>query len=102
VHLAKLLLGDSDVLLLDEPTNFLDVKHIEWLANFLKNYSKAFIVVSHHEEFLMEIANTVFALENLMITRYKGDYAFYLKERQLRFEQQEKAFIIQQKVYSKD
>lgn len=101
IILAKLLLGDSDVLLLDEPTNFLDVKHIEWLANFLKNYSKAFIVVSHHEEFLTEIANTVFALENLMITRYKGDYAFYLKERQLRFEQQEKAFISQQKFIQK-
>lgn len=97
IILAKLLLDEADVLLLDEPTNFLDVRHIEWLAKFLTNYAKAFIVVSHHEEFLMSIATTVFALENGQITRYKGDYSFYLKERELRFEQAEKAFINQQK-----
>ncbi len=101
IILAKLLLGDSDVLLLDEPTNFLDVKHIEWLSRFLQSYPKAYLVVSHHEEFLSEIANTVFALENLQITRYKGDYAYYLKERTLRFEQQEKAFMNQQKFIQK-
>jgi ATPase subunit of ABC transporter with duplicated ATPase domains len=101
IILGKLLLGDSDVLLLDEPTNFLDVRHIEWLTKFLINYPKAFIVVSHHEEFLMEIASTVFALENGQITRYKGDYMFYLKERTLRFEQQEKAFIAQQQFIKK-
>lgn len=101
IILAKLLLGDSDVLLLDEPTNFLDVKHIDWLSRFLQNYPKAYLVVSHHEEFLSEIANTVFALENGQITRYKGDYAYYLKERALRFEQQEKAFISQQKFIQK-
>jgi ATPase subunit of ABC transporter with duplicated ATPase domains len=101
IILAKLLLGDSDVLLLDEPTNFLDVKHIEWLAKFLQNYPKAFLVVSHLEAFLMDIANTVFALENGQITRYKGDYSYYLKERELRYEQQEKAFISQQKFIKK-
>ena len=101
IILGKLLLGDSDVLLLDEPTNFLDVKHIEWLAKFLVNYQKAFIVVSHHEEFMMEIAQTVFALENGNITRYKGDYIYYLKERELRLSQQEKAFISQQKFIQK-
>lgn len=97
IILAKLLLDEADVLLLDEPTNFLDVRHIDWLSKFLSNYPKAFIVVSHHEEFLMSIASTVFALENGQITRYKGDYDFYLKERELRFEQAEKAFMNQQK-----
>ena len=97
IILGKLLLEDADVLLLDEPTNFLDVQHIEWLAKFLKNYEKAFIVVSHHEEFLMEIAQTVFALEHGNVTKYKGDYTYYLSERELRFEQQEKAFKSQQK-----
>ena len=101
IILGKLLLGDADVLLLDEPTNFLDVKHIEWLARFLQSYPKAFIVVSHHEEFVSEIANTIFALESGQITRYKGDYAFYLKEKELRYEQQKKAFITQQKFIQK-
>jgi ATPase subunit of ABC transporter with duplicated ATPase domains len=101
IILGKLLLGDSDVLLLDEPTNFLDIKHIEWLQKFLISYPKAFIVVSHHEEFLIEIAQTVFALENSMITRYKGDFKYYLKERELRREQQEKAFTAQSKFIQK-
>ncbi len=101
IILGKLLLEDADVLLLDEPTNFLDVRHIEWLTKFLKNYQKAFIVVSHHEEFLMEIAQTVFALESGQISRYKGDYLFYLTERDLRIKQQEKAFSSQQKFIKK-
>ena len=101
IILAKLLLGDSDVLLLDEPTNFLDVKHIDWLTKFLQNYPKAFLVVSHLEEFLKNIANTVFAIESKQITRYKGDYEFYLKERDLRNEQQQKAYVSQQKFIQK-
>lgn len=101
IILGKLLLEEADVLLLDEPTNFLDVRHIEWLAKFLQSYPKAFLVVSHHEEFLDQIANTVLALENGTISRYKGNYQFYLKERELRIEQQEKAFISQQKFIQK-
>lgn len=101
IILGKLLLENADVLLLDEPTNFLDVKHIEWLSKFLNGYQKSFIVVSHHEEFLMEIAQTVFALENGQISRYKGDYLFYLTERELRVAHQEKAFVSQQKFIKK-
>jgi len=101
IILGKLLLGDSDVLLLDEPTNFLDVRHIEWLTKFLINYPKTFIVVSHDELFLSDIATTVFAIENRQITRYKGTYDYYLKERSLRIEQQEKAYEAQQKFIQK-
>jgi|AntRauTorcE11897_2_1112592.scaffolds.fasta_scaffold00731_14 ATPase subunit of ABC transporter with duplicated ATPase domains len=99
--LAKLLLEEADVLLLDEPTNFLDVEHIEWLTTFLKQYEKAYFVVSHDEEFLKKIAKTVFALEYGAIERYKGDYAFYLSERLLRHEQHEKAYDSQKKFIKK-
>ncbi|MDX9692355.1 MAG: ABC-F family ATP-binding cassette domain-containing protein [Acholeplasmataceae bacterium] len=101
IILGKLLLEESDILLLDEPTNFLDVRHIEWLTKFLIAYPKAYIVVSHDEGFLHDIAQTVFALENGQITRYKGDYDFYLTEREQRLEHQEKAFITQQKFIQK-
>jgi ATPase subunit of ABC transporter with duplicated ATPase domains len=101
IILGKLLLEESDVILLDEPTNFLDVRHIEWLTKFLINYPKAFLVVSHDEGFLHDISQTVLALENGVITRYKGDYDYYLKERTLRLEQQEKAFVSQQKFIQK-
>ena len=97
IILAKLLLEEADVLLLDEPTNFLDIKHIDWLTKFLNAYEKAFIVVSHHEDFLRSVAQTVFAIENKEIIRYKGDYRYYLTERALRQEQHAKAFVAQQK-----
>src|SRR5690606_497159 len=99
--LGKLLLQDADILLLDEPTNFLDVKHIEWLIKFLNGLTKTFIVVSHDEYFLKSIATTVFALENKQINRYRGNYDYYLKERELRFDQQSKAFASQQKFIQK-
>ncbi|TVP94277.1 MAG: ABC transporter ATP-binding protein [Acholeplasmatales bacterium] len=101
IILGKLLLDEADVLLLDEPTNFLDVKHIEWLTKFLKDYAKAFIVVSHHEPFLQAIAETVLALESGQITRYKGNFDYYVKERALRHEQQKKAFTSQRKLIEK-
>ncbi len=97
IILGKLLLEEADVLLLDEPTNFLDVKHIEWLSRFLRDYPKAYIVISHHESFLRSVATTVFAIEGKRITRYKGDYDFYLAERALRRHQHAKNFAAQQK-----
>ena len=97
IILGKLLLGESDVLLLDEPTNFLDVRHIDWLAKFLQGYPKAFIVVSHQEDFLEKIAQTVLAIEGKKVNRYKGDFTYYLKERVLRFEQHQKAYEAQVK-----
>ncbi|MCF7932833.1 MAG: ATP-binding cassette domain-containing protein [Acholeplasmataceae bacterium] len=100
IILGKLLLEEADVLLLDEPTNFLDVRHIDWLAKFLSAYPKAFIVVSHQEDFLERIAKTVFAIEGKKVSRYKGDYDFYLKERVQRFEAHHKAFVAQQKKIS--
>ncbi|WP_025724654.1 ABC-F family ATP-binding cassette domain-containing protein [Acholeplasma granularum] len=101
IILGKLLLEEADVLLLDEPTNFLDIKHIEWLIKFLNGFNKAFIVVSHDEYFLSQIAQTVFAVEGKQITRYKGNYDFYLNEHHLRIEQQEKTYKAQQKLIEK-
>jgi len=101
VILGKLLLEECDVLLLDEPTNFLDIKHIDWLVKFLNSFPKAFIVVSHDEDFLKQIAKTVFVLDGKSIIRYKGDYNFYLNAHQLRMENQLKAYKSQQKFIEK-
>ncbi|EFK96702.1 ABC transporter related protein, partial [sediment metagenome] len=41
-----------DILLLDEPTNNLDRDGIYHLEDFLKNYKKTVLVISHDAEFL--------------------------------------------------
>ena len=97
VYLAKLLLEEPDVLLMDEPTNFLDVAHIEWLAKYLKEFKKAFVVISHDEGFLRQIGEVVYSLYNKTMTRYNMPYDIYLKEREIREEQYKKAYESQQK-----
>lgn len=97
VYLAKLLLDNPDVLLMDEPTNFLDVAHIEWLSKYLKSIDKAFVVISHDEQFLRSIGEVVYSLSNKQMTKYKLNYDAFLKEKALRDAQYEQAFFNQQK-----
>lgn len=102
IYLAKMLLEEHDVLLLDEPTNYLDSYHVKWLTNYLIDYPKAFLVVSHDETFLKQIANVVFLLANKVIDRYKGDYSYFLKESVLRKEQYEKNYLAQERYIKKE
>lgn len=102
VYLAKMLLEENDVLLLDEPTNYLDAIHVKWLADYLKNYPKSFLVISHDEAFLKEIANVVFCLQNKSLERYKGDYNYYKQQSVIRREQYEKDYAAQQKFIKKE
>lgn len=96
VILAKILLEENDIILLDEPTNFLDEIHIKWLETFLKQYNKAFIVVSHNEEFLRNISEVIFDLDNKEINRYKLSYDEFLKEKEIRNINYDKKYIKQQ------
>ena len=81
VLLAALLLKNCDVLLLDEPTNNLDFEAIMWLEKNLKNSNKKMLIVSHDEEFLNNITNKIFELDNGEITEYNLKYNDYLKEK---------------------
>lgn len=101
IILGKLLLEEPDVLIMDEPTNFLDVNHVEWLTKYLKAYPKAYIVVSHDLDFINEISLNICALENKDITRYKGNYEYYIKEREIRLNTYEKTYLNQQKFIKK-
>lgn len=101
VYLAKLLLEAPDVLLMDEPTNFLDVAHIEWLAKYLKSFNKAFVVISHDEEFLRQVGDVVYCLSNKEMVRYKMNYDMFLKEKELRESQYQNAYENQQKFIKK-
>jgi ATPase subunit of ABC transporter with duplicated ATPase domains len=97
VLLTKLLLQNPMILIMDEPTNFLDVDHILWLKNYLKNYENAFILVSHDIPFVNDVVNVVYHVENAVLTRYTGNYDDFQQLYQLKKEQNQKAYDKQQK-----
>ncbi len=96
ILLGKLLLENPDILLLDEPTNYLDEEHILWLKDYLLNYENAFILISHDMEFLNEVVNIIYHVENARITRYVGDYNEFLRLYELGKKQLEAAYNKQQ------
>ncbi len=97
IAFIKLLLSKPDVLLLDEPTNHLDIHTIEWLEGYLKNYSKAVVVVSHDRMFLDHVVDTVYEIEYGRSHRYAGNYSAFIQQKKERFEKQKKDYLAQQK-----
>lgn len=97
IALIKLLLSKPDLLILDEPTNHLDITTIEWLENYLKNYPKAVIIVSHDRMFINKIVDKVYEIEYGAITEYSGDYEFFEKQKRVNYERQLKDYEFQQK-----
>ncbi len=83
VSLAKILLSDANLLLLDEPTNHLDIDSVEWLEDFLKNYSGAFIIISHDRYFLDRVTNRTFEIENGRFYSHSGNYSEYAAKREV-------------------
>ena len=86
ISLLKLLLSKPDVLLLDEPTNHLDIEAIDWMEKYLKNYKKNVVVVSHDRMFLDNICNVIYDVENKTVTRYDGNYADFVEQKQINYE----------------
>lgn len=97
VLLCKLLLENPMILILDEPTNYLDEQHIHWLESFLSNYENAFILVSHDIPFLNRVVNIIYHVENCVLTRYVGDYDYFLEQHALKQRQLDAAYRKQQK-----
>lgn len=97
VLLSKLLLENPMILILDEPTNYLDEEHIQWLTTFLSEYDNAFILVSHDIPFLNQVVNVIYHVENCELTRYTGDYDYFLEQYAMKKRQQEAAYQKQQK-----
>lgn len=96
ISLIKLLLKKPDLLLLDEPTNHLDMKTVEWLEDYLINYPKAVVIVSHDRAFLDAVAGAVYELENGSLHRYAGNYTQYRQQKLKNLQIQRKAYERQQ------
>ncbi len=92
IALAKLLLQKPDLLLLDEPTNHLDLETRNWLEDYLRNYPKAFILISHDRYFLDVTVNKIVEIWNKGLHVYHGNYEKYLSQKAERLAQLEAAY----------
>lgn len=88
--LASALIQNPDLLLLDEPTNNLDKAGIEHLTDFLKNYKKTCIVISHEEEFLNSFTDGVLYLDVFThkVEQYVGNYFDVVQQIKSRIEKE--------------
>lgn len=97
IELAKILLKKPDVLLLDEPTNHLDIESIQWLEQYLQNFAKAVVLVSHDRAFINNVTNRTLEITCGHVEDYKVKYDQYVVLRKERREQQMRAYENQQK-----
>ena len=97
IAFIKLLLSRPDILLLDEPTNHLDINSIEWLEDYIKNYEKSVVIVSHDRMFLDKTVDTVYEIEYGETHCYTGNYTFFTKQKKILHEKQQKDYEYQQK-----
>jgi len=67
--ITRALAQDPDILLLDEPTNHLDLHAIEWLEEWLKRFTGAFIVISHDRTFLTRLTRSCLWLDRGQLRR---------------------------------
>lgn len=96
IAFVKMLLSKPDILLLDEPTNHLDMRTIEWLEQYLKDYKRAVVIVSHDRMFLDRIVDVVYEIEYKTPKRYVGNYTAFMEQKKLNYEKQLKDYKEQQ------
>ncbi len=67
VSLARALFIEPTLLMLDEPTNHLDLNAVIWLDNYLQNWKKTLLIVSHDQSFLDNVCTDIIHLDQVMI-----------------------------------
>ncbi|HBH86017.1 MAG TPA: ABC transporter ATP-binding protein [Syntrophaceae bacterium] len=82
-------------MLLDEPTNHLDTESMEWLESYLKNYHGTLLTIAHDRIFLDKMVNQIVELSNHRLTVFKGNYSYYLAEKDRRLEALKKQMALQ-------
>ena len=87
IALAKLLLQKPSLLLLDEPTNHLDLESRNWLEDYLRNYPRAFVLISHDRYFLDVTVSKITEVWNKRVWFYTGGYEKYVTQKTARRDQ---------------
>jgi len=97
VALGKIILQKPDLLLLDEPTNHLDLDTIFWLEEYLSSLKIAIIIISHDRYFLDKLCKKIIFIDRGISEIYNGNYSFFVEQKSLYEESQNKAYQLQQK-----
>ncbi|XP_065646493.1 ATP-binding cassette sub-family F member 1 isoform X2 [Hydra vulgaris] len=97
VSLARALFVEPTLLLLDEPTNHLDLNAVIWLDNYLQQWKKTLLVVSHDQHFLDNLCTDIIHLDQQKLFYYKGNYSSFKKMYKQKLREHEKAYEKQEK-----
>jgi len=97
VALASVLFSNPELLLLDEPTNHLDLDTIFWLEEYLSSLKIAIIIISHDRYFLDKLCKKIIFIDRGISEIYNGNYSFFVEQKFLNEESQNKAYQLQQK-----
>jgi len=92
IALAKALFVLPTMLLLDEPTNHLDLEACVWVEEYLKNYNRILVLISHSQDFLNNVCTNIIQLSNRRLLYYTGNYDSYIKARAEKEENQMKLY----------
>lgn len=84
LSLAICLINKPDLLILDEPTNHLDLEMIEWLEDYFAKEKITLFMVTHDRYFLERVCNEIIELEDGNLYKYKGNYSYYLQNKEER------------------
>ena len=79
ISIAKALFMEPEILFLDEPSNHLDLNAVLWLEDYLINYKKTLVLISHNQDFLNNICNEIIHIRNKKIDQYKGNLDDFTK-----------------------
>ncbi len=102
VALCRLLLSKPDMLLLDEPTNHLDAESVDWLEQFLRQFSGTVVAVTHDRYFLDNAADWILELDRGHGIPWKGNYTSWLEQKEQRLKQEEAAESARQRTIKKE
>merc|ERR1711994_18849 len=97
VSLARALFIEPTLLMLDEPTNHLDLNAVIWLDNYLQQYKKTLLIVSHDQSFLDNVCTDIIHLDQCKLWYYKGNYSMFKKMEQQKRRERIKDYEKQEK-----
>ncbi|WP_299439671.1 ABC-F family ATP-binding cassette domain-containing protein [uncultured Aquimarina sp.] len=100
--LANILLSKPELLYLDEPTNHLDLEMIEWLEEYFAKENFTLFMVTHDRYFLENVCNEIVELENGKLYNYKGNYGYYLQNKETRIANEEIEIGKAKQLYKKE